>query len=106
MIPKYGITMNQRNIFVIVPIHQPSNVVPPFDSVRGVQLSTILPVDFGAAVDLADGGAAGDEDEVEEPAAPVEEAHDAKAAVRVRVVAVLGPHALELVLVLKMSLEF
>ena len=59
------------------------------------------PVDLRAAVDLPDGGAPGDEDEVEEPAVPVEEAHDSEAAVRVRVVAVLGTHALELVLVLK-----
>ena len=64
------------------------------------------PVDLGAAVDLPDGGAPGDEDEVEEPAAPVEEAHDPEAAVRVRVVAVLGPHALEFVLILRMSFEF
>ena len=67
--------------------------------------SNYPPVDLRAAVNLPDGGAAGDEDEVEEPAVAVEEAHDAEAAVRVRVVAVLGPHALELVLVLKMSLE-
>ena len=68
-------------------------------SVSSVQLSTILPVDFGAAVDLADGGAAGDEHEVEVPGGAVEHAHDAEAAVRVRVLRVLGPHHLELVLV-------
>ena len=62
-------------------------------------LGYFLPVDLRASVDLPDGGAPGDEDEVEEPAVAVEEAHDAEAAVRVRVVAVLGPHALEFVLV-------
>ena len=68
-------------------------------------LDSFPPVDFRAAVDLSDGRTSGDEDEVEEPAVPVEEAHDAEAAVRVRVVAVLGSHALELVLVLRRSLE-
>ena len=48
------------------------------------------PVDLRAAVYLADGGAAGDEDEEEEPRAAVEHAHDAEAAVRVGVVTVQG----------------